>query len=175
MNDLQTELITSLNSVDLHHLCSAAEATTLDTHGFSVGSRKWAPPLHYELESYFKGILLIPERKLFIGKVKGVISGSIQLILPHPSNQVSGFAVQADNHFVAPWARNTKLGQALLKAAEDFARNAGYKLIKLSVRENREAAIALYHKCKYKKWGYLEKYEFNGSTIIGGYFYAKDL
>ncbi len=175
MKNLHTELITSLNHVDLCHLCSAAEATALDTHGFNVGSRKWTPPLHHELEAYFKGTMLIPERKLFIGKIKGVTAGSIQLILPHHSNQISNFAVHVDNHFVSPWARNMKLGEALLCAAEDFARTAGYRLIRLSVRENREAAIALYNKCNYKKWGYLEKYEFNGSTIIGGYFYTKDL
>ena len=173
--DLAIEQLEKLNSKDLYELCDATEATMLDTNGFSIGFTKWSPPLRHELESYFKGVMLIPERKLFVGRVDGTIAGSLQLITPHRSNQTSNFAASIDNHFVAPWARNIQLARKLIEHAEQYAKNENFLLIKLSVRENREAAIELYEKCNYKKWGYLSHYEFNGSEIVGGYFYAKNL
>lgn len=173
--DVKVELLKKLNAKDLCDLCDATEATILDTHGFSIGFNKWAPPLRHEIESYFKGVMLIQEKKLFVGRIDNTIAGSIQLVIPHPSNQTSNFAASIDNHFVAPWARNIKLAKKLLTKAENYARKNNFSLIKLSVRENREAAIALYEKCNYKKWGYLSKYEFSGSDIVGGYFYEKSL
>ena len=173
--DVKVELLEKLNSKDLCDLCDATEETIIDTHGFSIGFNKWSPPLRHEIEAYFKGVMLIQEKKLFVGRVNNIIAGSIQLSIPHPSNQTSNFAVSIDNHFVAPWARNIKIAEKLIIRAEDYARKNKFLLIKLSVRENREAAIALYEKSNYKKWGYLSKYEFNGSNIVGGYFYKKNL
>ncbi|MBP9791698.1 MAG: GNAT family N-acetyltransferase [Rickettsiales bacterium] len=173
--DIHIELLEKLHSKDLCDLCDATEATMLDTHGFSMGLKQWSPPLRHELESYFNGVMLVPERKLFVGRVDNTIAGSLQVVTPHLSNQTSNFAVSIDNHFVAPWARNIKLARQLLEHAEKYAKEKKFQVITLSVRENREAAIALYEKCNYKRWGYLSHYEMNGQNIVGGYFYAKTL
>ncbi len=169
------ELLEVLNPLDLMDLCDASEATMLDTYGFSVGSSQWQPPLRHDLENYFKGVMLVPERKLVVGRLDGTIAGSIQIVLPHKSNKVSDFTVSVDNHFVAPWARNLGIGKGLLSFVEEYAASHSYQLIRLSVRSTREAAISLYESRSYKRWGVLDKYERIGDKIFSGYFYCKDL
>lgn len=175
MVSIVIEQLEVLNPLDLMDLCDATEATMLDTYGFSVGSSQWQPPLRHDLENYFKGVMLIHERKLIVGRLDSTIAGAIQIALPHKSNKVSDFTVSVDNHFVAPWARNLGIGRDLLKFAEKYAQSHGYKLIRLSVRSTREAAIALYESSGYKRWGTLDKYERIGDKIFSGYFYCKDL
>lgn len=175
MPEITVELLKELNPLDLMDICDATESTMLDTHGFSVGFKQWKPPLRQDIEAYFKGVMLIPERKMFVGRIDGTIAGSLQLLLPYSTDQVSSFLVRLDNHFVVPWGRNLGLSKKLLTTAEDFARRGGYSLIKLSVRSDREAAINLYEKFGYKRWGVLDKYEKVGNRIFSGYFYSKDL
>ncbi|MEQ9116496.1 MAG: GNAT family N-acetyltransferase [Rickettsiales bacterium] len=174
MSETGVELLTELNSLDLMDICDATESTMLDTYGFSVGFKQWAPPLRSDLEAYFNGVMLIPERKLFVARVDGTIGGSLQLMIPHDTNQTSNFSVSLDNHFVAPWARNLGLSRKLLEEAEQFARENGFSQVKLSVRSNREAAISLYESCGYKKWGVLKNYEKVANKMFSGFFYVKD-
>lgn len=175
MSDLRTELVVTLNSYDMANLCQAASDTMLDTTGFSIGSKRWQPPSLEDIENYFRGVMLIQERKLFVAKLDGTVCGSVQLLLPSSANQTSDFAVTLDNLFVAPWARDMGFGKMLLEHAENFAKENNFILIKLSVRSNREAAIDLFEKQFYKRWGTLEKYEKMGNQIISGFFYSKDI
>jgi ribosomal protein S18 acetylase RimI-like enzyme len=165
--------VTRFVNTELDDLIEATEATLMNTKGFSIGLNSLPPRDH--LENYFKGILLIPERELVIGKFDGVIAGSIQIIRPNSSNQASSFAVSVENHFVAPWARGYGMAKALLIAAENIAREQNFSLIKLSVRATLEAAIKLYESLNYRRWGTLEKYEMVGNEIVAGHFYYKDL
>lgn len=175
MVEIRVELLEELSLVDLMDLCDATEATMLDTHSFSVGLNQWQPPLKSDLKQYFKGVMVVPERKLIVGRLDNTIAGSVQVVLPHKSNKTSHFAVSLDNHFVAPWARNLGIARAILKFAEEYAKSNNYGLVKLSVRSNREAAITLYESCGYQKWGALDKYEMIGNQMVGGYFYCKEL
>ncbi len=175
MSNLEIELLEELNSLDLMDLCDATEATMLDTYGFSVGFKQWQPPLRQDLESYFRGVMLIPERILFVARVDRTIAGSLQILLPHPTNQTSGFSASIDNHFVAPWGRNLGLSRKLLQTAEQYLREKNFSQIRLSVRSNREAAINLYESAGFKKWGTLPRYENVGNRVFSGYFYCKDL
>jgi ribosomal protein S18 acetylase RimI-like enzyme len=169
------EQVTKLSKKDLNELCEATESTIMDTYGFSIGFHKSGLPDRDYLESYFQGVLIVPERELFIARLNDIIAGSIQLVKPARSNQTSSFACSLDNHFVAPWARGHKIAQLLLKALEEKARQEGYSLLKLSVRANREAAISLYEKAGYIRWGTLDKYELMAGEIVAGHFYYKDL
>ena len=68
--NIMVELIHNLNSADLNDLCDAAEAAIIDGGGFG-----WlAPPPRDVLESYWNGVLLIPERDLLVGRLDGVIA-----------------------------------------------------------------------------------------------------
>jgi len=172
---IKVELLKRLNSADLLTLCESAESTMLDTYGFSIGSKKWQPPMNRDLEEYFSGVMLIQERQLIVGRVAKDIVGSLQLLLPHKQNKISSFAMSIHDLFVIRPARYSGIAQAMFKFAEDYARAARYKLIKLSLRADMEAAITLVEKLKYKRWGVLDKYEFAGDQIISGYFYCKEL
>ena len=55
------------------------------------------------------------------------------------------------------------------------ARVLGYSIIKLSVRETRPAAISVFEKRGYVKWGTLPKYELDQGKIVAGFFYFKEL
>ena len=82
------ELMHNLKSADLNDLCDAAEAAIIDGGGFG-----WlAPPPRDVLESYWSGVLLIPERDLLVGRLDGVIAGSCQVLRPARNNEVDGQA-----------------------------------------------------------------------------------
>lgn len=172
---ISVEQLTAFRGPDLADLCEATIVTMKDTYGFSIGFHLWETPSRDQLEAYFKGVLMIPERQLFIGRFDGTVAGSIQLVKPAPGNQTSSFAASVDNHFVAPWARGHGIARTLLEAAEKEAKSLGYSVLRLSVRATREAAIKLYENCGYKRWGVLDKYEIMADKIVAGYFYYKDL
>lgn len=172
--NITIERVEKLSSQELNDLCDAT-LETISNNGFSIGLSA-----HYNcdrnmLEKYFQGVLMIPEREIFIAKFDDVIAGSIQLLKPHPSYETTSFACSVDNHFVAPWARGYGIAKDLLKAAEEEARKLGYSVIKLSVRETRMAAISLYESMNYIRWGILPKYEIVEGHILSGYFYYKEL
>ena len=66
------ECVTALNDDDLQALCEATNAAILDGGGFG-----WVnPPGRHALERFFRGVILVPERDLFIGRADGLITGS---------------------------------------------------------------------------------------------------
>ena len=76
--NVKAELCKSLNKVDLQELCDATEEAILAGGGFG-----WiSPPALRTLQNYWKGVLLIPERTLIVGKLDSVVAGSVQLIKP---------------------------------------------------------------------------------------------
>ena len=82
-SNIMVELIHSLKSSDLNDLCDAAEAAIIDGGGFG-----WlASPSRDVLESYWNGVLLIPERDLLVGRLDGVIAGSCQVLRPARNNE----------------------------------------------------------------------------------------
>lgn len=174
---IKVEKLKAFSGSDLEDLCDATEKTIADagTGLFSVGHSWSEAPPREKLENYWKGILLVPERELFVGRIDGVIAGSIQLIKTPASNKAQSFAATMREHFVAPWARGHGLAKMLLKALEDECVNQKLKVLKLEVRANRTAAISLYESLGFKKWGELDKYEFVNGNYVAGYFYYKDL
>lgn len=172
---VKIEKVKKLNSVDLDDLCAATIATMQETQGFNIGATIISDIEKEKIISYWRGVLLISDRVLFIAKFDGAIVGSIQLLKPAPSNQTSAFSCTLDNHFVAPWARGYSLSNMLIERAEKEARLLGYSVIKLSVRETREAAIQVFEKRRYIKWGTMPKYELDNGKIVAGYFYYKEL
>lgn len=174
--EIKVELLRSLNTMDLNDLCDAAESTLLDNAlSFNIGMNRTRPSTRESLEAYWKGVLLVPERMLIIGRIDGVIAASVQLIKPAPDNQTSAFCGTIERHFVAPWARGHGLARALISEAERYAKEAGLSLLRLSVRSNLAAAIALYESFGYIRFGTLEKYEMVDGKMLAGHFYYKDI
>jgi len=167
----RVERMTEFRHADLTELVQATEDAINDGIGFN-----WVvPPGKDMLETYWKGVLVVPERVLFAGRLDGTLGGSIQLLKPGPSKETSSFSASIEAHFVAPWARGHGLAKMLLEAAEREARSQGFSVLKLSVRETQERAIKLYEDNSYACWGRLPTYEFVNAKMIAGKYYYKNL
>lgn len=173
---IKIEVLQELNSMDLNDLCDAAENTVLDNSlSFNIGMHRIKSPTRESLETYWKGVLLVPERELVVGRIDGVIAASVQLLKPTPDNETSAFSGSIERHFVAPWARGHGLAKAVISEAELRAKAAGLTVLRLNVRATLEPAVALYETLGYKRWGVLDKYEMVGGKMLAGYFYYKEL
>ena len=167
--ELLVERATGMPDDDLHALCEAADAAILDGGGFG-----WVKsPGRLALESYFRGVLLVPERELFIGRLDGVIVGSVQLVRPPRNNEAQAFAATLMHAFVAPYARGHGLARLMTQRVEDGARALGYQVLNLDVRETQEVAIRLYEGMGYHRWGEHPSYARVGGRTIRGIFYVK--
>jgi len=174
MNNLTStavERITEIDDADLEHLCEATNQAILDGNGFG-----WlAPPPREVLESYWKGVLLVPERELYIARLADQIVGSVQLVRPARNNEAGAHAATVTTFFVAPWARGHGLARKLVEAVEEAARAAGLRALNLDVRETQKRAIEVYEQLGYQRWGEHPRYAWIGDRWHSGYYYVKDL
>ena len=137
------ERVSQLGDEDLHALCEAAHAAIIDGGGFG-----WVhPPGRRALESYFRGVLLVPERELFVARLEGSVVGSAQLVRPPRNNEAQAFAAHLMHSFIAPYARGHGLARMMMKRVEEGARALGYQVLNLDVREFQAAAIHLVRNC----------------------------
>lgn len=165
------ERLETLSPADLHDLCDAAEAAIVDGGGFG-----WlSPPSRQTLEAFWRGVLLIRERELFVGRLDGVIAGSCQIHRPLRNNEAQGFACSLTTSFVAPWARGHGLARGLVEIAENYARDEGFRILNLDVRETQRAAIRLYETLGFTRFGEHPHYALINGDYVAGYFYFKDL
>jgi RimJ/RimL family protein N-acetyltransferase len=166
---LSVDRVAQFSDEDLHALCEAADAAIIDGGGFG-----WVnPPGRMALERYFKGVLLVPERELFVGRLDGTIVGSAQLVRPPRNNEAQAFAATLMHAFIAPYARGHGLARMMTRRVEDGARALGYHVLNLDVRETQEAAISLYERLGYIRWGIHPAYARVGGKTIRGIHYYK--
>ncbi len=156
---------------DLASLCEAADAAIIDGGGFG-----WIhPPGRKALERYFKGVLLVPERELYVARLDGVVVGSAQLVRPPRNNEAQAFTAHLMHSFVAPYARHFGLARLLTLRVEEGARALGYHVLNLDVRETQTAAIALYERLGYVRWGIQPLYARVAGKTLRGFHYHKVL
>ncbi len=89
------------------------------------------------METYFRGVLLVPERELFVARLNGEIVGSAILVRPPRNNEAQAFAASLMHSYIAPYARGHGLARMLTEAVEDRARELGYHILNLDVRETQ--------------------------------------
>jgi ribosomal protein S18 acetylase RimI-like enzyme len=165
------ERLIDFKGADLHDLCDAAEASIVDGGGFG-----WlVPPPRETMESFWRGILLVPERDLFAARLDGTICGSAQLVRPTRNNEAGGRVGQLSTFFVAPWARGHGLAVALVEAVARAARDAGLEVLQLDVRETQTRAIQIYEQLGFVRWGHNPRYAFVEGRWMTGYYYYRDL
>ena len=168
---LSVELATRLAEDDLQALCEATNAAILDGGGFG-----WVnPPGRQALERYFQGVLLVPERELFVGRADGMITGSCQLVRPPRNNEAQAFAASLMHSYIAPYARGHGLARMLTASVEERARELGYHILNLDVRDTQAVAIAMYESYGYVRWGEHPEYALVRGKAVAGYFYYKRL
>ncbi len=171
MTAIAVERLAELSDDDGHALCEATTAAILDGGGFG-----WVhPPGRAVLERYFQGLLLVPERILFAGRLDGTIVGAAQLVRPARHMESQAMAASLAHLHVAPYARGHGVGRALALEVEACARAYGYQVLNLDVRETQAPAIRLVDRLGYERWGQHPCYARVDGRTVGGFFYFKKL
>jgi RimJ/RimL family protein N-acetyltransferase len=162
------ERVSELADDDLQALCEATDAAIIEGGGFG-----WVtPPGRGALEAFYKGVVLVPGRELFVGRLNGVIVGAAQLVRPPRNNEAQSFSAWIMHSFIAPYARGHGLAREITRTVEERARTLGYGVLNLDVRESQVPAIRLYESLGFKRWGEHPAYaRINGETIRGYYYY----
>lgn len=169
--ELLIERLKGFTDHDLNTLCEATDAAIIDGGGFG-----WMnPPGRRALETYFRGVLLVPERELFVARLDGDIVGSAILVRPPRNNEAQAFAANLMHSYIAPYARGHGLARLLTASVEDRARELGYHILNLDVRETQVVAIAMYESHGYTRWGEHPEYARVRGRSITGYFFYKRL
>jgi RimJ/RimL family protein N-acetyltransferase len=165
------ELLTKYTGTDLDDLCDATESAIREGGGFG-----WIkPPPRHILESYWKGVLLIPEKRLVVGRLDRVVAGSVQLTRSPRNNEAQAFAGTLTAAFVAPWARGHGLGRGMIFEVERVARELGLAVLNLDLRDTQQAAIRLYEGMGYVRWGTHPDYALVDGRVVPGHYYYKRL
>ncbi len=165
------EKLVKLSRRDLQEICDAAEDGIRAGGGFG-----WLkPPERQLMENYWKGVLLVPERSVVIGRLDEVIAGSAQLVRPSRNNEAQAHSAQMTTNFVASWARGHGLARAIALAVEEEARAHGVSVLSLDVRESQTAAVQLYQSLGYLHYATHPRYAHVGGQWVAGLFFWKDL
>jgi ribosomal protein S18 acetylase RimI-like enzyme len=165
------ERLLRYSGTDLDDLCDATERAIVEGGGFG-----WlAPPPRQVLENYWKGVLLVPERRLVVGRLDGIVAGSAQLSRAPRNNEAQAFAGTVTGAFVAPWARGHGLGRGIVGEIEQLARELGLAILNLDLRDTQQAAIRLYEGMGYRRWGTHPAYARVEGRIVPGHYYFKRL
>lgn len=168
---LSVEPVEELDDGDLAALCEATDAAIIDGGGFG-----WInPPGRRALESYYRGVLLVPERELIVARMDGMVVGSAHLVKPPRNNEAQSFSAQMMHAFVAPYARGHGLARMLTLGVESRARELGYHVLNLDVRETQTAAIHMYEALGYERWGTHPNYAQVRGKVVQGFYYCKRL
>ena len=161
------ERLKNLTSADLNDLCDATEEAILQGGGFG-----WLePPERWILENYWNGVVLIPQRILWVGRLDGVIAGSVQLQRAPKANEAQRYTGTLSTLFLAPWARGHHISHQLIHALEDGAQKLGMRVIDATVRTTQTAAMTLLENMEYQTIGTHPYYaQVNDLWIPGRYF-----
>jgi len=165
----KVERLVAFTEADLDDICDAADKAILDGNGFG-----WLnPPPRRVLENFWRGVLLMPQRDLFVARLDGTIVGSTQLLRPPPNNEAQGHSAQLTTFFIAPSARGHGLARGLLAAVEEAAVAQGYRLLDADVRATQTAAIQLLTGAGFKPWGEKQRYALVGGRYVSGIYFSK--
>lgn len=168
---IKIEHMVEIGAVDMNDLCDATEKAIEAGGGFG-----WVKtPSREVLERYWKGVILVPNRDLFVGRIDGTIAGAAQLISQPSNNEAQIFSAKIISTFVAPWGRGFGLGTQIMVALEKFAKKKGIDVTRLDVRETQKEAIAFFKSCGYEKWGTNPRYAKIKNTVYRGFYFQKDL
>ncbi len=165
------ERLSALDDGDLDELCDATEPAIRAGGGFG-----WlrVPPRRL-LQRYWQGVLMVPERELFVARLNRRIVGSVQLLKPAPNNEAQAHAAAMSTFFIAPDARGHGLARGLLRQVEERARTLGFRVLNADVRETQTAAIALCSENGFVRWATNDRYAFVDGRYVRGFYFTKIL
>ena len=165
---IKVEMLKSISDIDLADLCNITEQAIKAGGGFG-----WLKtPPRETLNKYWKGLVVVQNRILIVGRLNNAIAGTLQLGLQAPNNEAQKNITNITSHFVAPWARGYGLAKNMIDHTELVAKQNGGICVQLDIRETQEAAIQLFKSKGYTQWGENPNYAaVDGRVIKGLYFY----
>lgn len=169
--ETRIELVTSISQKDMEDLCDSTILAIENGGGFG-----WVRvPERDVLERFWRGVITMPLRQLFVARLDDVICGTAQLILPPNNNEAQAHAVHLTSMFIAPWARGYGLARKLLETVEARAKRDGHSVINLDIRETQSGAINLFENADYIQCGIHPHYAQVDGRDVRGYFYYKKI
>ena len=165
---IKVETLKTLSDLDLADLCNITEQAIKAGGGFG-----WLKvPPRETLNKYWKGLIVVQNRILIVGRLNNAIAGTLQLLLQPVNNESQKEISNLISHFVAPWARGYGLAKNMIDHAEMVAKENGVSCVQLDIRETQDAAIQLFKSKGYKQWGINPNYvSVEGKKIKGLYFF----
>ena len=117
----------SLSANELEELVEAATDAIRNDGGFG-----WLrPPTHEVMRLYWRGVLLIPEARLFIAKLDGAVCGSVQLWFRPSNNEAQRLIGEITTFFVLcclPGPADSDSGQGFWKKPKPVRLSRGFSL-----------------------------------------------
>jgi ribosomal protein S18 acetylase RimI-like enzyme len=166
---IAVEIATQIDEHDIEELCEATNAAIVEGGGFG-----WVQPQdRAALARHFRGVLLVPDRMLFLARLDGMVVGSAQLVRPPRNNEAQAFAAQLTHAYIAPYARGFGMARRLVGRVEEHAAAMGFRVLNLDVRETQTSAIALFESLGYVRWGTHPAYARVDGRTVAGHFYYK--
>ena len=122
-----------------------------------------------------RGVLLVPERELFVARLDGTVVGSAHLVRPPRNNEAQAFAAHLMHSYIAPYARGHGLATMLTVGVEERARDLGYHLLILTCGRHRKQRSDFIEFADYIRWGVHPEYASVRGKLRRGVHYYKGL
>jgi ribosomal protein S18 acetylase RimI-like enzyme len=166
---MSVERCERISEADLLALCEATNAAIIEGGGFG-----WLEPQGQDiLIRHFRGVLLVPERELFLARLDGRVVGSAQMVRPPRNNEAQAISAQLTHAYIAPYARGFGLARKLIRFVEERAAALGHRVLNLDVRETQMVAIQIFEGLGYTRWGTHPAYARVKGQIVQGHFFHR--
>ena len=168
---IKVEKLKSISDLDLADLCNITEQAIKAGGGFG-----WLKvPPREKLNKYWKGLVVVQNNILIVGRLNNAIAGTLQIGLNPPNNEAQKNIATITSHFVAPWARGYGLAKSMIDFAEKTSKENGSKCIQLNIRETQDAAIQLFKSKGFTQWGENPFYALINDKFIKGLYFYKNI
>ena len=155
---------------DAARLVNLARAVGSEAEGWLITIGEWRSAA--DERRYLRSLRRYPHAAVFVAETENAIVGRLSVTRdPHPAS-----AHVADvGLMIARDHRRRGFGRALMRAAEEWAREAGVRKLELHVFPHNEPALALYESLGYRREGLRRgHYERNGE-LLDAVLMAKDV
>lgn len=160
----------TISDDDLESLIESTVAAIL-----AEGVFDWhTPPESGVLRRFFEGLLLVPDRDVFITRAPdGSICGAAVLAHAAHRSEIYGTSASITAFFVVPYEQGKGVGNLLLSALIERASSRGAKVLDCRVRETLREAITLLTSFGFTHWGTHPYFARIGDRTVRGLFFSK--
>jgi RimJ/RimL family protein N-acetyltransferase len=155
---------------DATRLVDLARAVGSEAEGWLITIGEWRSAA--DERRYLRSIRRYPHAAVFVAETESDIVGRLSVARdPHPaSSHVADVGVMIARDY-----RRRGFGRALMRAAEEWAREAGVRKLELHVFPHNEPAIALYESLGYRREGLRRGHYQRNGELLDAVLMAKDV